>query len=239
MNYYETLYIIHPALDGGRIKEMVLSVDKILKKTGGASSFLDIWGKKKLAYEIDKQRYGTYILVQFSGDGSGNAKFNMELEHNPNILAYLTTRIDDEKLREQRISLEEQITGDSPPSSSQEKSKAEDSSDKKVEAVENNDEPSKEPEKTMDEEPNVQGDDVAVVVSEDDSEDQAAVASEDDSEDQAAVASEDDSEDQAAVASEDDSEDQAAVASEDDSEDQAAVASEDDKQSDKSTKEEE
>ena len=57
MNYYETLYIIHPALDGGRIKEMVLSVDKILKKTGGASSFLDIWGKKKLAYEMDRRLY--------------------------------------------------------------------------------------------------------------------------------------------------------------------------------------
>ena len=32
MNYYETLYIIHPALDGGRIKEMVLSVNKTLTK---------------------------------------------------------------------------------------------------------------------------------------------------------------------------------------------------------------
>jgi len=193
MNYYETLYIIHPALDGGRIKEMVLSVNKILEKHGGASSFVDIWGKKKLAYEIDKQKYGTYILVQFTGDGLGNAKFNMELEHNPNILAYLTTRIDDEKLREQKVSLEEQITGDSPPHSS--KAKVENSSDKKVEIVENNsketsastskpeennDKPSKESKEAIDE-----SEDQAVV-EEDNSEDQAVVE-EDNSEDQAVV----------------------------------------------------
>ena len=40
MNYYETLYIIHPALDSGRIKEMILSVDKILKKNGGEPEHL-------------------------------------------------------------------------------------------------------------------------------------------------------------------------------------------------------
>ena len=119
MNYYETLYIIHPALDGGRIKEMVLSINKTLKKNGGEPASLNVWGKKKLAYEIDKQRYGTYILLQFTGDGSGNAKFNMELEHNPNILAYLTIRIDVSKLHKETLSLEEQIRGDNPSTSHQ------------------------------------------------------------------------------------------------------------------------
>ena len=94
MNYYETLYIIHPALDGGRIKEMVLSINKTLEKNGGEPASLNVWGKKKLAYEIDKQKYGTYILLQFTGDGSGNSNLNMELEHNPNVLAYLTIKID-------------------------------------------------------------------------------------------------------------------------------------------------
>ena len=92
MNYYETLYIIHPALDSGRVKEMVLSVNKTLEKTGGSVANKDVWGKKKLAYEIDKQKYGTYVLVQFTGNGSGNSSFNVELEHNPNVLAYLTLK---------------------------------------------------------------------------------------------------------------------------------------------------
>ena len=114
MNYYETLYIIHSALDAGRIKEMVLSINKTLEKNGGKVLSLDVWGKKKLAYEIDKQKYGTYTLVQFSGDGSGNSKFNIELEHNPNILAYLTLKIHENKIHEQTLSLDEQIRGDNP-----------------------------------------------------------------------------------------------------------------------------
>ena len=111
MNYYETLYIIHPALDAGRIKEMVLSVNETLEKTGGSVAAIDVWGKKKLAYEIDKQKYGTYVLVQFTGDGSGNAKFNVELEHNPNVLAYLTIKIEEHKIIKNAISLDEQLSG--------------------------------------------------------------------------------------------------------------------------------
>ena len=111
MNYYETLYIIHPALDAGRIKEMVLSVNETLEKTGGSVATIDVWGKKKLAYEIDKQKYGTYVLVQFTGDGSGNANFNVELEHNPNVLAYLTIKIEEHKIIKNAISLDEQLSG--------------------------------------------------------------------------------------------------------------------------------
>ena len=111
MNYYETLYIIHPALDAGRIKEMVLSVNEALEKTGGSVAAIDVWGKKKLAYEIDKQKYGTYVLVQFTGDGSGNANFNVELEHDPNVLAYLTIKIEEHKIIKNAISLDEQLSG--------------------------------------------------------------------------------------------------------------------------------
>ena len=111
MNYYETLYIVHPALDAGRIKEMVLSVNETLEKTGGSVAAIDVWGKKKLAYEIDKQKYGTYVLVQFTGDGSGNANFNVELEHDPNVLAYLTIKIEEHKIIKNAISLDEQLSG--------------------------------------------------------------------------------------------------------------------------------
>ena len=114
MKYYETLYIVHPALDSGRIKEIVISTNKTLEKNNGTVASLDVWGKKKLAYEIDKQKYGTYVLLQFKGDGSGNSTLNMELEHNPNILAYLTVSIDESKLKDQSLSLDEQLRGDQP-----------------------------------------------------------------------------------------------------------------------------
>ena len=42
MNYYETLYIVHPSLEAGRLKDIILGVEESLKKMGGALSLIHI-----------------------------------------------------------------------------------------------------------------------------------------------------------------------------------------------------
>ena len=111
MNYYETLYIVHPALESGRLKEIIMDVEDSLKKLGGGPLAIELWGKRKLAYFIDKQKYGTYVLVQYNGEGKCTRDFAVELEHNPNILAYLTTNINQDNIIEQEEDLETQIAG--------------------------------------------------------------------------------------------------------------------------------
>jgi len=111
MNYYETLYIVHPALDAGRLKDIITGVDDSLKKMGGNPLAVELWGKRKLAYFIDKQKYGTYVLLQYNGEGKCTGNFAVELEHNPNILAYLTTSIEKDKVIEQEEDIETQIAG--------------------------------------------------------------------------------------------------------------------------------
>ena len=111
MNYYETLYIVHPALDAGRLKDIITGVDDSLKKMEGNPLAVKLWGKRKLAYFIDKQKYGTYVLVQYNGEGKCTSNFAVELEHNPNILAYLTTSIEKDKVIEQEEDIETQIAG--------------------------------------------------------------------------------------------------------------------------------
>jgi small subunit ribosomal protein S6 len=111
MNYYETLYIVHSALEAGRLKDIVLTVEGFLKENGGEVVATEVWGKKKLGYFIDKQKYGTYILLQFKSDGTKNNNFNIEMEHNPSILAYMTVRIEEDGVREQTEDLDTQIAG--------------------------------------------------------------------------------------------------------------------------------
>ena len=111
MNYYETLYIIHPSLESGRLKDIILAVEESLKKTGGSPLAMELWGKRKLAYFIDKQRYGTYVLLHYNGEGKCTGEFAVELEQNPNILAYLTTSIEKENVLEQAEDLDTQIAG--------------------------------------------------------------------------------------------------------------------------------
>jgi small subunit ribosomal protein S6 len=113
MNYYETLYIVHPSLEAGRLKDIIMSVEESLKKIGGAPLALELWGKRRLAYFIDKQKYGTYVLLHYNGEGKCTGEFAVELEHNPNILAYLTTCIEKENVMEQSEDLDTQIAGKS------------------------------------------------------------------------------------------------------------------------------
>ena len=98
MRLYETMYVVHPALESGRLDDIISEVEKTLTTCGGEKKGSEIWGKRKLAYMIDKQKYGTYVLLQFSNDGQALNEFNAELKHNPNILAFLTTGIDGEEL---------------------------------------------------------------------------------------------------------------------------------------------
>ena len=111
MNYYETLYIVHPSLESGRLKDIILGVEESLKKIGGSPLAMEFWGKRKLAYFIDKQKYGTYVLLHYNGEGKCTGQFAVELEQNPNILAYLTTSIEKENVLEQTDDLDTQIAG--------------------------------------------------------------------------------------------------------------------------------
>tara|TARA_B100000131_G_C18074901_1_gene595965 strand:+ start:993 stop:1448 length:456 start_codon:yes stop_codon:yes gene_type:complete len=106
---YETMYIVHPALESGRLKDLILSVEKSMHNLGGKTTAINVWGKKKLAYPINKERYGMYILFQFQSDGKSNKEFNLGLDHNSNILAYLTTKIDADSIISDLPNLDEQL----------------------------------------------------------------------------------------------------------------------------------
>jgi len=109
MMYYETMYIVHPALESGRLKDLILSVEKSLHTLGGETCAINVWGKKKLAYAINKEKYGMYILFQFKNNGVSNKEFNLGLEHNANVLAYLTTKIEEEGVLVDLPELDEQL----------------------------------------------------------------------------------------------------------------------------------
>ena len=111
MNYYETLYIVHPALESGRLKDIIISIQSMFESKDIKVLCTDFWGKKKLAYLIDKQQYGSYVLVQLQSSGDNINKINTELEHNPDVLSYLTNRIDESNLLKDSRTLDEQILG--------------------------------------------------------------------------------------------------------------------------------
>jgi len=62
MKKYELVYIIHPDLEGSTAK-IIEKVKGVVEKSGGKVLNEDSWGKKKLAYEIDKNTFGIYSFL--------------------------------------------------------------------------------------------------------------------------------------------------------------------------------
>ena len=65
MRYYESLYIVNPNYEQNRINNIMEEVEK---KCGNLKFKVinhNIWGKKRLAYSIDKHKYGSFILLHF------------------------------------------------------------------------------------------------------------------------------------------------------------------------------
>ena len=96
MGFYETTYILHPALQEGRLNDIVNTIQKKAESLGIEILYSDNWGRKKLAYLIDKEKYGTYIFIQYKLNDLNNLKeLSSEFEHNPNVLRYLNIKIEE------------------------------------------------------------------------------------------------------------------------------------------------
>mgnify|MGYP001274615913 CR=1 FL=1 len=103
MGFYETTYILHSALQEGRLHDIVSAIENKVKSLGAEILYSDTWGRKKMAYLINKEKYGTYIFLQFKLKNSDKLpELSAEFEHNPNILRYLNIKIDEEDIMESK-----------------------------------------------------------------------------------------------------------------------------------------
>jgi len=95
VRYYENLFIVHPNHEQEKLTNTIEEVKKEINNLTGNILELEDWGKRRLAYPIEKQKYGNYVLIQYE---SKNSKINRELENwmklRPEILSYLVISLD-------------------------------------------------------------------------------------------------------------------------------------------------
>ncbi|MBK5241144.1 30S ribosomal protein S6 [Clostridium sp.] len=68
MRKYETIFILHPSLDEEAVKTNVEKFKGVIENNGGVIENVDAWGKRKLAYEIQKVGEGHYTLINFNAN---------------------------------------------------------------------------------------------------------------------------------------------------------------------------
>lgn len=94
MTLYETLFIVHPER-AARIKEFVERFKKVIEGQDGALSQVDEWGMRDLAYRIDKQSKGHYVLLRYNATGRTVEELERNLKLTDGILRYLTVRAEE------------------------------------------------------------------------------------------------------------------------------------------------
>lgn len=85
MRNYEIMMIIDPDVDERQVSPLVEKYTKIVTDANGAVDNVDLWGKRRLAYEINKKSEGIYVVIN------------------------LTAAPDDVKEMDRRMSIDEQI----------------------------------------------------------------------------------------------------------------------------------
>lgn len=93
MNTYEVAVLFHPDLEIDLSKPQA-KVEKIIKDNGGKITKTDNWGKKKLAYQINKQEHAIYVFYTVEMPGEGVQKVESTLNITDELIRYLITRVD-------------------------------------------------------------------------------------------------------------------------------------------------
>lgn len=94
MKEYELTVLIHPDLET-EIEKSLGTVREIVTGAGGKITKEDIWGKKKLAYNIKKQSFAIYAYMELELPASAPLKISNTLNITDEVLRYLLVRVDE------------------------------------------------------------------------------------------------------------------------------------------------
>ncbi len=92
MREYEALYIVKPNYDEEQYAQFVEKYNALIQNNGGEIIKVEPWGKRRLAYEIDKLREGYYVLVRFNAEADLPAELERNFKIADEIMRYLVVR---------------------------------------------------------------------------------------------------------------------------------------------------
>jgi small subunit ribosomal protein S6 len=101
MTVYETICIVKTSVSDDELSTLIAKIRGVIEKHGGEVLKVENWGKKKLAYEVRKEKKGTYVLQRFRGPGSVIAELERQYRVEDTIIKFLTVTCDAKLLAEE------------------------------------------------------------------------------------------------------------------------------------------
>jgi small subunit ribosomal protein S6 len=94
MNKYELCVVVNAKIDEEERAATLNRVKELVERFGGQITKVDEWGRKRLAYEIQKMRDGYYSFVYFDGESTAPLEIESRLRIMDNVIRFLCVRQD-------------------------------------------------------------------------------------------------------------------------------------------------
>ena len=94
MQLYESIFIVRPSLSDEDTNKLIEKMKGVLDRCGATLVKLENWGKKKLAYEVKRERKGTFVYLHFRSGGNGVGELERSYRLEDSVLKFLTVRMD-------------------------------------------------------------------------------------------------------------------------------------------------
>jgi small subunit ribosomal protein S6 len=94
MNQYELALVVNAKIEDEARIATLEAAKELIARFGGAVTNVDDWGKKRLAYEIQKMKEGYYYFIQFDADSTVPNEIEQRVRIMENVIRYLCIRKD-------------------------------------------------------------------------------------------------------------------------------------------------
>lgn len=94
MRLYETAFLIAPNLSDEEIEKLILQMSEVVTKKKGKMVNLDKWGKRKLAYPINKFDDAFYFFFLYEGDPAIPTELERRFKQTETIIRYMTVKVE-------------------------------------------------------------------------------------------------------------------------------------------------
>jgi small subunit ribosomal protein S6 len=94
MNKYELSLVVNAKIEDEAKNATVEAVKELITRFGGNITNVDDWGKKRLAYEIQKMKEGYYYFIKFDGESTTPSEVEQRLRIMENVIRFLCIRQD-------------------------------------------------------------------------------------------------------------------------------------------------
>ena len=96
MNKYELAVVVSAKIEDEERAATIEKVKAVIERFGGKITNVDEWGKKKLAYEVQKMKEAFYYFIQFDAESTTPVEVENRVRIMDNVIRYLCVRQDEE-----------------------------------------------------------------------------------------------------------------------------------------------